>query len=154
MDRNPFSRPPYLPLFPRGHHTGALDGRNEWHGFAVSPPSLSEVWGRDFPSRPPGSVIIKEFRSTYSFADGNGLLGQGFWVRNVMLHYRLKQLVFIFAIKWRLFQKTETWENTQSHSNMAPEDPTQRQETDGASRRTTGCRVSSAKLLVYLIIFH
>jgi hypothetical protein len=55
-------------------------------------------------------MTIKGVQSTYSFADGHGLLGQGFGIGNVVLHYRLKQFVFIFAIKWRLFQIRERQE--------------------------------------------
>lgn len=68
-----------------------------------------------------------------------------------MLHYGLKQLVFIFTIKGRLFQKTETWENSQGGSLMW------RLEIRFSTKTHTGllgCTVSLVKLLIYLIIFH
>jgi hypothetical protein len=46
----------------------------------------------------------EETGCTHSFADRDGFLGQGFGVGHVVLHYRLKQFIFIFTIKRRLFQ--------------------------------------------------
>lgn len=36
---------------------------------------------------------------THPFTDGDGFFGQGLWVRHVVLHNRLEQLIFVLPIK-------------------------------------------------------
>lgn len=42
------------------------------------------------------------FMTSYSFANGHSFLWQGLWVRDVVLHDGLEELVLVFSIKRRL----------------------------------------------------
>lgn len=75
----------------------------------------------------------REPTPTHSFADGNGLLGQGLRVRDIVLHDGLEQLVFIFTVKRRLFRKREGGKTLRQFINVAPEAPAQHQEAPQAA---------------------
>lgn len=86
--------------------------RPKWHAFVIVPVSLRNV-------EKVLSLSVLDHRrppSTHSFADGNGFLGQGFGIGNVVLHYRLKQFIFILTVKWRLVQQRKRWKIVRSGS--------------------------------------